>query len=163
MPTSIFLGPYAKCTTASEVVWDTYKDDSLKAATREKRGKGVRRKGSPGTKMPGQFAAFLQNVQNKELFALLTEAVSAFKYPLEKEIYITRGQSVASKTASEPMQSSDHEEGDTRMYLHIADAVRKGATTVMVSTVDTDVVIVLVGTSTELVKLWPDVELWVAF
>ena len=146
-----------------DVVWDTYKDNSLKAATR-KRGKGVRRKVSPGTKMPGQFAAFLQNAQNKEeLFGLLTEAVCAFEYPTEKEVYITRGQSVVSKTTSEPMQSSDHEEADTRMCLHIADAVRKGATTVMVSTVDPDVVIILVGLFTEIVKLRPDVELWVAF
>ena len=54
-------------------------------------------------------------------------------------------------------------QADTRMCLHIADAVRKGATTVMVSTVDPDVVIILVGLFTEIVKLRPDVELWVVF
>ena len=54
-------------------------------------------------------------------------------------------------------------QADTRMCLHIADAVRKGAMTVMISTVDPDVVIILVGLFTEIVKLRPDVELWVAF
>ena len=36
-----------------DVVWDEYRPDSLKEGTREKRGKGVRRKVSGDTKLPG--------------------------------------------------------------------------------------------------------------
>ena len=39
-----------------DVVWDLYKENSLKGATREKRGKGVRRKVSSQTKLPANFA-----------------------------------------------------------------------------------------------------------
>ena len=41
--------------TRVDVVWDTYEPDSLKESTREKRGKGIRRKVSGQTKLPGTF------------------------------------------------------------------------------------------------------------
>ena len=105
----------------------------------------MREKVTPQTKLPGNFAAFLQESKNKEeLFALLTEEVTADEYPVD-EVYITSGQSVVSKGSSEPMPATDHEEADSRMCLHIADALQKGAKTVMVSTVDTDVVVILAG------------------
>jgi len=46
--------------------------------TREKRGKGVRRKVSRNAKLPVSFAGFLQDNTNKEeLFALLSEEVAS--------------------------------------------------------------------------------------
>ena len=57
----------------------------------------------------------------------------------------------------------NHEEADTRICLHVADAVHKGATNVIVSTVDTDVVVILVGTFCQLKKMRPGVQIWVAF
>ena len=41
-----------KCTIV-DVVWDTYISDSIKASTREKRGKGIRRKVTSNNKVPG--------------------------------------------------------------------------------------------------------------
>ena len=147
-----------------DIVWDTYREGSLKDTTREKRGKGVRKKVAPQTKLLGNFATFLQESKNKEeLFALLTEEVSAYEYPVDKEVYITSGQSVVSKGSSEPMPATDHEEADSRMCLHIADALQKGAKTVMVSTVDTDVEVILAGIFFDLQEKHPDVHLWVAF
>ena len=35
-----------------DIVWDTYKVDSLKSSTREKRGKGIRRRVTPSTAFP---------------------------------------------------------------------------------------------------------------
>ena len=35
-----------------DIVWDTYKVDSLKSSTREKRGKGIRRRVTPSTAVP---------------------------------------------------------------------------------------------------------------
>ena len=54
-----------------DVVWDEYIQDSLKESTREKRRKGVRRKVSGSTKIPGNWKNFLGDQMNKkELFCL---------------------------------------------------------------------------------------------
>ena len=52
-----------------------------------------------------------------------------------------------------------HEEADTRLLRHVADAVKKGYRKLLVRTVDTDVVLVAIAT---LNRTNPD-ELWVAF
>ncbi len=54
--------------------------------------------------------------------------------------------SSVSKGACVPMPSSDHEEADTRMCLHIKDSLEKGARVVSVQTVDTDVIIIIAAT-----------------
>ena len=59
------------------VVWDIYTPDSLKESTRGKRGKGVRRKVSGKTKLPGNWMDFLRDsVNKKELFTFLTSKVA---------------------------------------------------------------------------------------
>ena len=53
----------------------------------------------------------------------------------------------------------DHEEADTRLILHLADAVNEGFCTILLCTVDSDIVILAVAAASKL-----DVqELWVAF
>ncbi len=60
-----------------DLVWDTYLPESLKESTREKRGKGVRRKVSGQTQLPGKWMDFLRDSKNKEeLFAFLTSKVA---------------------------------------------------------------------------------------
>ena len=55
-----------------DVVWDEYRPDSLKEGTREKRGKGVRRKVSGDTKLPGNWNDFIRDpINKKELFVHL--------------------------------------------------------------------------------------------
>ena len=55
-----------------DIVWDVYKDDSLKKATREKRGSGQRRKVLLSTRIPSDWKGFLRVDDNKdELFKLL--------------------------------------------------------------------------------------------
>ena len=51
-----------------DIVWDQYKQDSLKADTREKQGKlkGIRRKVAASTKLPGNWQDFLKDNANKE-------------------------------------------------------------------------------------------------
>ncbi len=44
-----------------DLVWDTYLPKSLKESTREKRGKGVHRKVSGQTKLPGKWMDFLRD------------------------------------------------------------------------------------------------------
>ena len=42
-----------------DIVWDTYLPESLKESTQEKRGRGVCRKVSDQTKLPGKWMDFL--------------------------------------------------------------------------------------------------------
>ena len=59
-----------------DIVWDVYKDDSLKKVTREKRGSGQRRKVLLSTRMPYNWKGFLRVDENKdELFKLLSTKV----------------------------------------------------------------------------------------
>ena len=44
-----------------DVVWDTYKADSPKESTREKRGKGLQRKVSRKTEIPSNWMDFLHD------------------------------------------------------------------------------------------------------
>ena len=48
-----------------DVVWDRYLPNSLKATTRSKRGRGVRRRVMPNTRIPGHWLAFLRVDENK--------------------------------------------------------------------------------------------------
>ena len=43
------------------------------------------------------------------------------------------------------MQPCGHEEADTRILIHLQDALEKGFATCLVRTVDTDVVVIIVG------------------
>ena len=80
-----------------DVVWDIYTPHSLKESTREKRGKGVRRKVSGETKLPGNWMDFLRDSMNKkELFAFLTSKVAQFSWPPDKAVYVTSEQGVVS-------------------------------------------------------------------
>jgi len=48
-----------------DIIWDVYKEDSLKESTREKRGKGIHRKVSSQTNVPSHFKYFLRDSSNK--------------------------------------------------------------------------------------------------
>lgn len=57
--------------TRLDLVWDSYRPDSLKSCTRDKRGSGVRRRVLPDTNIPGNWQSFLGVNENKtELFNL---------------------------------------------------------------------------------------------
>ena len=75
-----------------DVVWDTYVPDSLKDATREKRGQGVRRKVAGQTRLPKNWMMFLRDPDNKsELFSFLTFKVAEYQWPLDRTLYIISG------------------------------------------------------------------------
>ena len=63
----------------------------------------------------------------------------------------------------EPMPECDHEEADTRVCLHLKDALEKSAQTVILRTVDTDVIVILVGQFRQLTKDYPHTSIRVAF
>lgn len=61
------------------------------------------------------------------------------------------------------MSEIDHEDADSRMCLHILNALQNGATHILVSTVDTDVIVVLVSILFKLRTYNPNFQLWGAF
>ena len=63
-----------------DVVWDTYIAQSLKEATRRKRGTGVGRKVAPGTKIPKQWLDFFRNTENKKFVSVLVFSNTKSRY-----------------------------------------------------------------------------------
>ena len=111
-----------------DIVWDSYISGSLKECTREKRGSGARRNVSSHVKIPSNWMAFLRDSTNKsELFQVLSYKISVFDFPPNKIV-------------------CNHEEADTRIIVHLQDAIANGEpVTALIRTVDTDVVVILIG------------------
>ncbi len=61
------------------------------------------------------------------------------------------------------MGSCNHEEADTRIIVHLLHALQNGAVTALVRTVDTDVVVILVGKFKQLKERRENLDIWVAF
>lgn len=143
-----------------DVVWDQYRTDSLKSQTREKRGKGIRRRVDGPTNLPGNWQQFLRIDANKaELFAFL--AVYLINLETKKEVVTTSGQNVLCNLPRDltSLAPCNHEEADSRIILHLADAVNQGSKKVLLRTVDTDVVVLAVAAAVQINIQ----ELWVAF
>jgi len=83
----------------------------------------------------------------KERFDFLYKKVTSFDYPDGKEVYITFGTKVLSNGVYYEMEACDHEEADTRLLVHVIDAAEKGHSNCLICTVDTDVIVILVGYS----------------
>lgn len=145
-----------------DVVWDIYIADSLKATTRNKKRKGIRRRVKPDTKIPGNWAAFLRVDKNKEeLFHFLADQFVSVEAE-HGQVISTKGDSVVCNGQRDDISSlapCKHEEADTRLLLHAADAGKCGFTKVMLRTVDTDVLVIAIATFHELALS----ELWIAF
>ena len=56
------------------------------------------------------------------------------------------------------LSPTDHEEADTRLFLHVKDMARKGFSSVMIRTVDTDVLLLSISLydDLDLDQLWID-------
>ena len=122
----------------------------------------MRRKVSSHAKLPRNWMDFLCDQNNKkELFALLTSKVIEFVCPPSKVVYVTSGERVIS--AGSDMTNCNHEEADTRVVVHILNALEQGMKSVKVRTVDTDVVIILAGAFYKLCQTQPLADIWIAF
>lgn len=131
-----------------DIVWDEYIAYSLKEMTRSKRGKGVRWHVDPETRLPTNWQAFLRIDSNKaELFGYLAEKLVAADECQDKQIITTKWLAVLSNTPRETPDLSlcNHEEADTKLLLHAADAAKQGYKKIMIQTVDTDVVVLAVS------------------
>ena len=144
-----------------DLVWDIYKPDSLKEMTREKRGKGVRRIVSSTTKFPANWNDFLRMGENKkELFSYLAQEIC--KINSDKLVISTIDESALCNQAidlSGQLSPCNHEEADTRIFVHAKDIYQKGMKKIMIRTVDTDVVVLAVYAMNELIFD----EMWIHF
>ncbi|KAK1888362.1 Fibrinogen-like protein 1, partial [Dissostichus eleginoides] len=135
----------------------------MNASTRQKRGKGIRKRVAPSTVMPKNWKDFLRCDENKtDLFAFLSRRVVHLPLAEGKELYATDGSGVLCSPVESYLAClapCSQEEANTRLLLHVADAVQKGCKKVTIRTVDTDVVVLAVASFS---KIAPD-ELWVAF
>ena len=61
------------------------------------------------------------------------------------------------------MPPCNHEEADTRIVIHVLHALQSGCTSVLIRTVDTDVVVILVGKFDRLIAERSDADIWIAF
>ena len=147
-----------------DLVWDQYFCGSLKAATRTKRGSGIRRRVSSTSLIPKMWANFLHVDENKiELFAFLSsQIVDDLHVESNKQLFVTSGCHTLSRPVQQVFSELDpcsHEEADTRMMLHVFHAVNSGYNKIMIRTVDTDVVVLAINFQ----QRHPVMELWVAF
>ena len=143
-----------------DLVWDVYKPESLKADTRSKRGKGIRRRVEASSAVPHNWREFLRIDENKtELFSFLSTQVAGID--TEKEVIATclTGVFCNNRQDATSLAPCMHEEADTRMILHLEDAVKQQYNKVSIRTVDTDVVVLAI-TSAQRLGIN---ELWIAF
>lgn len=119
-----------------DLVWDEHQADSLKASTRERRGKGVRRRVEANTFIPGNWQEFLRIDDNKsELFTFL--AKRAVTIESDKHVISTHGKNVLCNQPLDTtqLQPCQHEEADTRMMVHMLDASMQGCQKLLLRTV----------------------------
>ncbi len=57
------------------------------------------------------------------------------------------------------MGDCNHEEADTRMVVHVMDSLEKGFNDIMIRTVDTDVIVILIGDFYTIHESYPS-SLW---
>ena len=140
----------------------THLPGSLKDFARSKRGKGIRRRVRADIRIPGDWTAFLRVDENKEeLFLCLVEQLTIIETD-HGEVVSTKHETVIfdnDRTDAADLSPCGHEEANTRLLLHAADAARCGYTKAMVRTVDTDVVVIAVA-NYQYISLS---ELWIEF
>lgn len=108
---------------------------------------------------------FLRHSQNKqELFRYLSdESVSSLK-DVQSDFYITAEDIVRHVGPGNNMVGKcNHEEADTRIVLHVLHSLQEGARTILVRTVDSDVVVILVYHFNSFLDIAEDCQLLIHF
>jgi len=143
-----------------DIVWDRFIPGSLKTETRNKRGSGTKIQLAPSTEIPKEaWQKFLSNSENKrKLFELLADEISSATIP-GVQLISTKHKDAVSSTRDDMdiLRPCNHEEADTRILLHVADAANQGITRVLVRSRDTDVLVLCVanlGNIPGLEELW---------
>ena len=135
-----------------DIVFDIYKEDSLKEGTRKTRGKVVRIKVFLNTQLPKTWPRFLNDAEDAKSLTV----------PSNKQLIVSSGDNVVCVPEREDTSSlspCNHEEADSRLMVHLADADSEGYENFVIRTVDSDVVVVGVAAVPELNPS----ELWISY
>ena len=109
-----------------DLVFDRYLAKSLKDAVRDKRGSGTRFKVQANGKLPVRWSDFLFVSENKkELFHFLAKEIHGHSFKENKQILVTMDTKVLAVN-SPAMPPCSHEEADSRIFIHILDALEEG-------------------------------------
>ena len=120
----------------------------IKRATRIKRGEGHRYHVTLQTHIPRNWNLFLRNSENKtQLFKCLAENIIR-KVALEegKQLYCSHEDIIITNPDNldvSAISPCTHEEADTRIFVHLKDAVRKGCSNIAIRATDTDIIILV--------------------
>ena len=147
----------------TDIVFDVYKQQSLKSETISKRGSGFRRRVSGNSKTPMNWKGFLHDSDNKtELFHFLAEKMASTR---TTNIVITiRGEDalVNQEMAPNDISPCSQKEADTCIFVHAKSAVSHGSKSLMIKANDTDIVALAVFIMMPLKEMGLD-QLWIAF
>ena len=147
----------------TDIVFDVYLNSSLKTETRSKRGTGGRQRVADKNKVPPNWKSFLRDNENKtELFGFLADKI-VMLCP-DNVVIVTKGELALCNTTEslEGLCPCNHEEADTRIFLHALHAVEKKNTSVLIKACDTDILAIGVGVFVTLQNAGLD-ELWIEF
>ena len=149
--------------THVDVVFYRYFDSSLKGDTRDRRGTSFKVAVKEDTPIVRDWGKFLKESSNKDqLFTLLAEKITTERSD-SKVVVSTNGENVISSVFVDTSDISpcNHEEADTRIFLHAKNISAAGHQKISVKTVDTDVVMTVIA-----ICLFDQLnveELWIEF
>ena len=124
----------------------------------------MRRKVSGQANIPGNWSDFLRDLNDKqELFQFLSDKIGCTDCPTGRQIFITSGATMVSRGTGHCMSLCDDDDADTRIVVHLLDALDCGYAICVVRTVDTDVVAILIGKFNSIIDKYPTADIWVAF
>ena len=166
---SFITNSLTNSTSRLDIIWDNYPDHNLKAQAQAKRGNpGVTTIVEGSTPVSRDWNEFLANSRNKvQLFRFLSKAVieaaSQFNdvvvcstYDDHELVNTSDSQLVADFDTIMPY---NHQEADSRIFLHLFHAAQQGHSKAFIRTVDSDAVIIAVGHFGSLSVM----ELWIGF
>ena len=143
-----------------DVVFDIYRQDSLKGETRLNRGTGVRRKVVGNSRPPKSWHNFLRCDENKtEIFGFLADKIILIQ--TNSQIIVTKGDDIVCNLEinKDLLAPCNQEEADTRMFVHAKHASMNGSKTITIVSSDTDVVVLAIAVYLDL-----NIDaLWLAF
>ena len=121
-------------------MFDVYLRNSIKVSIRSKRGSGQQVAVTTSTQIPQNWSEFLRN--KTALFALVQKHVVTAVDPHLATVVVTSFDTVLSNDTLDLSYISpcDHEEADTRMFLHVNHAKSES----IIRTVDTNVVVIAI-------------------
>ena len=91
----------------------------------------------------------LQDKNKQELFEYIADSIGKVETDRNKLLLVTKNDDVLTSSTilsnKEDLGPCTHEEADTRMLLHVKHAAMNGHTTVVIRTVDTDVLVLAIA------------------